>query len=499
MPRLFDSDFEYSTGGSLEIEQRSSNCIEIHYIPSKQLIQQLDLKPNDAVAFRARLLRFDRRTQRLTIFPINTFPSQGVVNFLKPKYQRINAITVAEWNHFEIDVGHNLLDKNDSEAANGNFDLSNEVMVMSVLERLPSCFVKDFDFGLGLRQPYRFIINSVEELSDCTEIVISKHQDTGIDAKEKVFYISNDDFMQARRTIDRTIANSRTAVQSVNYAATHNLFASKIGQPSVPVRIGRSPLRRSLTEAAIRGEDSLTQVEQDEVLEVLAINAKSIAKDKPNKLTTLKKDIELVTLEALIERYREMVRIKVSESMWQEFLDANSFILSLAFGYPVVKIRGRASVGGHKLSGKGDNITDFLVKNKLTNNSAIIEIKKPSVKLLGRNTYRGETYPPSVELVGAINQTLSQKQYFEREISRIKDNSRITDLESYSVRCCLIIGTMPDDEDKKRSFELFRGNSKNVEIITFDELLEKLKSLKQLLTNQESDVTLNQEPIELPW
>ena len=45
--------------------------------------------------------------------------------------------------------------------------------VMELLEELPSGFTKDYDYGLGLAKNYRFIIEAVEELSDCTEIVIS--------------------------------------------------------------------------------------------------------------------------------------------------------------------------------------------------------------------------------------------------------------------------------------------------------------------------------------
>lgn len=56
-------------------------------------------------------------------------------------------------------------------------------------------------------------------------------------------------------------------------------------------------------------------------------------------------------------------------------------------------------------------------------------------------------------------------------------------MESYSVHCCLIIGTIPSDEDRLKSFELFRGNSKDVEIVTFDELSEKLKQLRNFLTS----------------
>ena len=285
----------------------------------------------------------------------------------------------------------------------------------------------------------------------------------------------------------------------MNYGATRNFFAEIIDKPVVPIKTGRSPLRKSITQAVLRGEASLSEDEQEEVLDVVARNTRSMAKSKPDKLATLKKDIELVTLEDLIERYQEMMRVRLPESSWQEFLDANSFILGLAFGYPVVKVRGQASVGGHKLSGKGETIADFLVKNSLTDNSAIIEIKTPQTKVLSKSAYRGEIYPPSGDLVGAVNQALSQKHNFEREIARIKDNSRIHDIESYSVRCCLVVGTMPSDEGQKRSFELFRGNSKHVEIVTFDELLEKLKGLRDLLTSRYPEDKIVLRPIEPPF
>lgn len=65
--------------------------------------------------------------------------------------------------------------------------------------------------------------------------------------------------------------------------------------------------------------------------------------------------------------------------------------------------------------------------------------------------------------------------------SRIKNNNRLYDIESYAVHCILVIGTMPSDDEEKKSFEIYRRNSKNVQIITFDELLLKLKQLHQFL------------------
>ena len=190
-------------------------------------------------------------------------------------------------------------------------------------------------------------------------------------------------------------------------------------------------------------------------------------------------------LERLITRYEEMIGQKLKEQNWQVFFTENPFILSLAFGYPIIKVQDQASVGGRKLSGSGEKIADFLGKNSMTNNTAIFEIKTPQAGLLNKNPLRSGIYTPSSKLTGAINQALDQKYQFQTHIASVKHNSRIHDMESYSVHCCLIIGVTPSDEDQQKSFELFRGNSKYVEIVTFNELLEKLKQLRDFLEGQD--------------
>ena len=247
---------------------------------------------------------------------------------------------------------------------------------------------------------------------------------------------------------------------------------------------------------ALKGEYALSRDEQDIVISALAKNTKSIAENRPEKLAILQMDIELVTLDALIERYEKMFESRISEGKWQVFFNENPFILSLAFGYPVIKVREQASVGGRKLSGTGEKIADFLVKNSMTNNSAIVEIKTPRAKLLNARPRRSDVYTPSGDLVGAINQALEQKYQFEKGIAQIKENSRMYDIESYSVHCCLIIGTMPSDIDRQRSFELFRRNSKDVEITTYDELLKKLKQLRDFLKSPEVEPVNQPQPIE---
>ena len=502
MPRFFSPLSETNDSGKVVIESHSPDDAEVFYVPSENRLEQSDLESDGAGGPRARLLCVDGRNHSLTMFPTNTFSSSSEPDsFLQPKYSQIKRITIAEWRNFKSDVADIIFkaEKDLRIPEDEVYTLDDDDRVMMVLESLPSCFVKDYDYGLGFTQPYRYIVQSVEDLSDCEEIVVSETNSTGIGENGKVFYISTNDLDKLRKAINRTITTSQTAARSINYAATRNFFAEIIGQPAVPVRAGRSPIRKSITEAVRRGEASLSEDEQEDLLGVLEKHTKSFLASKPNKLASLKRDIELVTLDTLIDRFQEMMKADLKEREWQDFLDANSFILSLAFGYPVVKVRGQAWVGGHKLSGKGGTIADFLVKNSMTNNSAIIEIKTPQTDLLSKSPYRREVYPPSGELVGAINQALGQKQNFEREISLIKDKSGLPDIESYSVRCCLIIGKMPMGAAKKRSFELFRGNSRNVDIVTFDELFEKLKSLKHLLTSGGSDAPSQPQEVEPPF
>ena len=500
MPRFFQSLLESEDSGDVVIDRQSSDSAEIFYVPSKERLERSHLVASNAADPRIKLLSIDGCKQRVTIYPINTFPSSLKPNsFLRPKYSKIEAITIEHWTDFESEVGGVILADELHRGAVNDPAIDDKTQVMMVLESLPSCFIKDYDYGLGFTKTFRFIVYAVEELTNCNEIIVTGSQKTGMDETGNAFYIDYEDLDKVRRTINRTVSTSQTAARSVNFGATRNFFAEILNKPLVPIRTGRSPLRGTITEAILHGKASLSENEQEEVLDVVARNAKAMAMSKPDKLATLKKDIELVTLDGLIESFQSMMKNKQTERHWQEFLDANSFILSLAFGYPVVKVRGQASVGGHKLSGKGGAIADFLVKNSLTDNSAIIEIKTPQTKMLNKSAYRDGVYPPSEQLVGSVNQALDQKHNFEREIARIKDNSGLPDIQSYSVRCCLVIGTMPFDEDRKKSLELFRGNSKHVEVVTFDELLEKLKGLRDLITSRYPETMVDSRPYEAPF
>lgn len=456
--------------GTLEVEEVHPNFVEVYFVPPERSLVEAGLDPKKANSYRTKLLDINGQHQFLTIYPISTFGDRS--DFLKPKYGQIERIT---------------LDDTDIISGVGWDATSTPEDVRDVLENLPSTFTKDYAYGLGIAKPYRSIIDAVEVLSDCSEIVITDKHATGLTQDgDGIFYISTQDFEQARVELNKIDRHAQSAVRAVKWTAAHNILAERLGVPKQDQKAGRHPYRKLFTDVA-EGKQALSEEDQNAVIGALTSHAADIAENQPEKLAKLRGDIELVTLEALITRYEEMLGKNLAEGRWQDFFNENPFILNMAFGYPVIKVRDQASVGGRKLSGDGEKITDFLVKNSLTNNTAIFEIKTPQTTILNKTPFRDGVYTPSADLSGSINQALDQKYQFQKQIAQIKDNTRLYDIESYAVHCCLVIGKTPDGDDRKKSFELFRRNSKDVEIVTFDELLEKLKQLSAFLRAAEAE------------
>ena len=451
--------------GTLKIEEVHPNFVEIYFVPPEHSLIEAKLDPTKAHSYRVKLLDINSQEKFLTIYPIITFGDK--FDFLKQKYSQVQRITFDNTKLINLVLNEGV--PNTSEG------------VLELLEELPSAFTKNYAYGLGVAKPYRFLIEAVEELSNCVEIVIGSERPTGhyVDGGA-VFYFSEEDFDQARRAMNSINTLAQTAARAVKKTTAHNLLAERLGLPKQEAKAGRHPYRKLFTAAA-QGKEELSEEDQNAVIGSLSRHAERFAEQQPEKLAKLRGDIELVTLDALIKRYEAMLGEKLAEDRWQDFFNENPFILNMAFGYPVIKVRDQASVGGRKLSGDGEKITDFLVKNSLTNNTAIFEIKTPQTAVLNKASFRDGVFTPSADLSGSINQALDQKYQFQKQIVQIKDNSRLYDIESYAVHCCLVIGRTPEGDDRKKSFELFRRNSKDVEIVTFDELHEKLKQLSMFL------------------
>ncbi|ULJ81993.1 DUF4263 domain-containing protein (plasmid) [Rhizobium sp. C104] len=83
-----------------------------------------------------------------------------------------------------------------------------------------------------------------------------------------------------------------------------------------------------------------------------------------------------------------------------------------------------------------------------------------------------------------MNQLLDQKLRLVKGIAAKKEDDDQPHIQAWSVPCILIVGRLPETRDLKRSFEIYRGSQRDVLIITFDELLAKLKALHEFLSTK---------------
>jgi len=176
-----------------------------------------------------------------------------------------------------------------------------------------------------------------------------------------------------------------------------------------------------------------------------------------------------------------------SEEFWQQTLKDNSFILSQAFSVPVLLIQDKAYVGGREISRQGTTELDFLLANPITANAACVEIKTPCTPLLGklyRGSSSGRVFGASTDLSGALAQVRNYRYRLTTGYAHHRIG-REGEFEVAAPRCVVIAGhagrDLGNDDSRKRAFEAFRGGLGDVDVITFDELFERVRSLCDLL------------------
>ena len=173
------------------------------------------------------------------------------------------------------------------------------------------------------------------------------------------------------------------------------------------------------------------------------------------------------------------------ESYWQKFFNRNAWALSQLFNSPLMIYNGARYVGGKTIKNERGKYTDFILKNQLTQNISLIEIKTPTEKIFLKSTYRQDVPKMSEQIIGGVNQLLVQRQSLYDEYTTLRNNvleHQKEDFKAINVQCVLLVGQMKGlTPMEMKCLESYRNELKSIEIITFDELLLKVENLIQLL------------------
>lgn len=171
------------------------------------------------------------------------------------------------------------------------------------------------------------------------------------------------------------------------------------------------------------------------------------------------------------------------EGVWQHFFERNTWIFGYGLAYRFNGVlQSQPSLSDTNASGKGQVIGDFLLSDSkfLT----FVEIKRPDTPLFKNRKNRAQTWGLSNELFDSVSQILNQKA-----LGSIKyDAGELYDGEGNQIRAkpvdpptLLVIGNWSECDVEtaeaksimSRTLELFRRDSRNIQILTFDELFER--------------------------
>lgn len=363
-----------------------------------------------------------------------------------------------------------------------------EIAVSCIERRLAAWrFFDSPDYGLGLNKNLDQLWQALSRIQSSSVLVISRCPE--MHAQDGVVSISTEEVDKLRRVFNRITTNGRKLIRQTKEGIVHDNVLTRLDPERFRRVVQVNPPLVEVRREGARQAAARERSERRSNVQTVHKQLGQLVTEAPGELMLLHGEIERVTLEKMIETFKAKLTGKLSETHWQTFFEQNKFVLSMAFARPVELTHTQFHAKGSTLTGSGAQIGDFLFK-EYGQALAIVEIKTPETSLLQGSAYRGQdVFGPTSELSGAVTQVLfQQSELKQRWMTHVHDNLVLRLSGADVIKCVVVAGRMPADPSKLRSFEVFRNACKDVDVVTFDELLAKLEFLeKQLTPKPESD------------
>lgn len=194
-------------------------------------------------------------------------------------------------------------------------------------------------------------------------------------------------------------------------------------------------------------------------------------------------------VEAYREEYNSEIKGSGEEAVWHHFLKTNQWLLGINLDVRFIKdFTDEVSVGNPDTENQGNPKVDMM---GISDYTVLVEIKTSHTKIFTEtktSEARAGTWSFTTQFIEGFSQCLAQKFGWDNESSGkklVKDSEVLSQEEHRTLdpKTIYIIGnkskeipqtSMEVDVILKRdTFERFRRNNRNVEIITYDELYER--------------------------
>lgn len=218
------------------------------------------------------------------------------------------------------------------------------------------------------------------------------------------------------------------------------------------------------------------------------VERKAVIQGLGQSLTSEEINILLGRRQALVEFDNRILSSEWTEADWQQFFDREQWVFGYGLDYRVMRQFDREMLlGGVGTDNQNKPIVDFL--GTFTDYTVLVEIKRPDTRIfkVGKGGRAG-TWEFSSDFTSAVSQILEQKaewlSFAQAGEHWNKAGTRKLEARTRNARTILIIGSHRefDASESLRSaqimrdtFELFRRENRTIDIITFDELLERAR------------------------
>lgn len=260
---------------------------------------------------------------------------------------------------------------------------------------------------------------------------------------------------------------------------------------------GRAPRKitdEDLSRLVLSGNQARAMLQDNQELFIEVIKS-AVTKEDIIAVGYRKRQLE--TFERLLkddeyfERAKKIHACK-DEMLWQRFFEKNPWIFGYGLSYIYVSNFDNKKleqvVQGHSISHYGKRVDAFFKTRGLISSLCFAEIKTHKTPLLCSNPYRAGCWAPSSELAGGVCQVqgtvASAVDSIQAKLEITDRNGNPTGEEAFihMPKAFLVVGNLSEflnshgiNQEKYRSFEIYRRNTSSPEIITFDELYERAR------------------------
>lgn len=282
--------------------------------------------------------------------------------------------------------------------------------------------------------------------------------------------LNYDSFKKLKNTLTSISTASKQDKSAFVDNFFHDLFPLQFRKNDLSGRIRAKRLISYLDESTIKFLQPSDIEKLLTYLEILLQSKYVKALHRRKLLSAAKIKVDEVALSDVINVFEQMLNGDQSESFWGDFLKNNLFLVESKY----IKIIPQLNV----VLGSARKVDFALVDTQ--GYLDLFEIKKPTTQILARSQDRGNYYW-STDSTKALVQAEKYLFHAERKASSLaEDVNREIGISVKVVRprAVVVLGNSRqlDNTQKQEDFRILRMSMKNIEIVLYDELLDRLKN-----------------------